>query len=331
MIGPSTTWAEFLIGACLALTAFAGAWSLARGFGWGPGTHVRLARRLSEHFAGRAARSEASELLLAHPGCFLYGNIAADIVNFKGYGGVKNHCHHWSIHERLEEHARDERDRAFILGYLCHLAADLVAHNHMVPYHLVRGLPPRLLAHAYWEALADGGVAEEDWEALAALKRDRTLHRHDRLVWAAVPRRAFGRRPNKWIFHQFTLVSLRPSWRELIRGALRRRARHPIDQGFLRHCVEASYRNMLQVFDTDRFPLLKAGDPTGRAALRHARVLRREIARRHGYAEAGRRASERLAREAYWALPAPGPAPRPTPAPAQVPDPRPDPAAFRRT
>jgi hypothetical protein len=130
--------------------------------------------------------------VLAHPLPFLYGNIAADIINFKSYGGVKNHCHNWNIQERLESLAQSDGARAFILGYLCHLAADIVAHNHFVPYHVVYNFPPRLLGHAYWEAMADSKVRDVEWHQIDRLKRAKSIHAFDRLVHRAVRWRALG-------------------------------------------------------------------------------------------------------------------------------------------
>ena len=275
---------------------------MARGLAWGPGTHVHLTRHILDALA-RYKKPAAEHLLaLEHPKSFLYGNIAADVINFKNFGGLKNHCHHWSMHERLVDQAETDADGAFILGYLCHLAADVVAHNHFVPYHLVAGLPPRVLGHAYWEAIADARTTDEEWEVVAAMRDDRALHHHDRLVWSAVRHRALGPRSNKWIFNNILLLSLRSSWRELVRAAHRRRTRHPLDRELLHEALGVCHHNMLAVFDSSKLAVLKLLDPTGRAALHGVSVLRREILahphRRRDLAELSRR----LARSAYGKL-----------------------------
>jgi hypothetical protein len=228
--------------------------------------------------------------------------VAADIINFKNYGGMKNNCHNWNIDGRLRALAKTDNEGAFIQGFLCHLAADVVAHNHFIPFHKVRLLPPAFLGHAYWEALADACVDDEEWDLLADLRHDKQLHRNDRLVWQAVPRRALGSHSNKWIFNNILLLNLRRSWRELIRLARLRRGRYPIDAEFFRHCLAGCLKNMMDVFDDDRLVLLKLRDPTGRAALRASRLLRRELVLKHGPGEEGRRISLRMAREAYWVL-----------------------------
>lgn len=272
----------------------------ARGFAWGPGIHIQLTRRVLDQIRKRREPRPEHKVILEHTDAFFYGNIAADIVNFKGYGGVKNHCHNWNIKERLEALARSDLERTFIYGYLCHLAADVVAHNHFIPYHLVRGIPPRFLGHAYWEALADAEVTDDEWDIVAELRHDKTLHKNDRLIWSAVRWRALGIRSNKWIFNNILLLNLRRSWRELIRTAHSRERRYPMDTEFFRHCWTRGVHNMLAVFENERLSLLKLRDPTGRAALRGARLLRHEIIMRHGLQEEARAVSRRLAREAYW-------------------------------
>jgi hypothetical protein len=135
---------------------------------------------------------------------------------------------------------------------------------------------------------------------VSELRYDKALHRNDRLIWRAVRWKALGSRSNKWIFNNILLLNLRRSWRELIRVARTRRARYPLDGEFFEHCLDRCAHDMLCVFDTDRLCLLKVKDPTGRAALRGARLLRRDLRASHDSLLSARRASRRLAREAYW-------------------------------
>jgi hypothetical protein len=269
---------------------------------WGPGTHIQLTLELLHRFERKRQRRPEQELVLRHPGAFLYGNIAADIINFKAYGGVKNHCHNWSIHERLEALARDEGSRAFILGYLCHLAADVVAHNHLVPYHLVYGFPPRVLAHAYWEAMADVHVSDREWHELDALKRSRAIHAFDRMVHDAVRRKALGLRSNKWIFNNILLLSCRRRWRTLVRSVQNGARTYPLDAGFHGLCRRRSLYQMLAVFHERRLALLKARDPTGRAALLGAGRMRRELKREFGHRARAREIAREMARAAFGRL-----------------------------
>src|SRR5689334_25445237 len=77
-----------------------------------------------------------AELLRAFPHDFLYGSIAADTSMAKKYVPTGRHCHSWTVGFEIHEAARDDRMRAFAYGYLSHLAADAIAHNHFVPMQL---------------------------------------------------------------------------------------------------------------------------------------------------------------------------------------------------
>lgn len=266
---------------------------------WGPGTHIQLTGEVLRRFQRRKTLNREQALVVRHYQPFLYGNIAADIINFKAYGGIKNHCHNWNIHERLLALARDDAAEAFILGYLCHLAADIIAHNHFVPFHLVYNFPPRILGHAYWEAVADSRVSDVDWHTVDRLKRNRSIHEYDRIVHSAVRWRALGLRSNKWIFNNILLINCRQNWRQLIRSVQGSARIHPLDEEFHRICRLASLRQMLAVFHTRRLALLKVHDPTGRDAIQGSLRLRKELLRDYGVRMKARDISRALARAAY--------------------------------
>jgi hypothetical protein len=173
-----------------------------------------------------------------------------------------------------------------------------VAHNHFIPYHMVYNFPPRILGHPYWEAIADAGVSDTEWHTIDYLKANR-MQVFDLIVHRAVRLRVLGVRSNRWIFNNIVLINCRQNWREFIRSVSRQAMRHPLDQGFFERCRQASVRNMLAVFSLRRLALLKVQDPTGRQALRGARLLRRELLDDFGSREKARRAARDLARLAY--------------------------------
>jgi hypothetical protein len=59
----------------------------------------------------------------------------------------------------MQTQAATDAERAFALGYLSHLAADTIAHNHYVPYHLARYARSKGPRALYWEMRADRFVA----------------------------------------------------------------------------------------------------------------------------------------------------------------------------
>lgn len=201
--------------------------------------------------------------------------------------------------ERLGAHADTDAEMAFILGYLCHLAADVVAHNHFVPYQLVHGLPPRLLGHVYWEARADGRVPEAHWETIDLLRLDRSLHENDRLVAGAVPKRALSLTANKAIFNNVLLARSRRSWRGIMDQMKTLSPRGHLDREFLSACVEACWRNMHAIIREDTLEELRALDPNGHAALAGSLRVRRELIEEHGSRSAAAEASREEAARRY--------------------------------
>jgi hypothetical protein len=180
---------------------------------WGPGNHLEFATRVWRR-RQTSLSSEVAALLGAQRRAYFYGNIAADIVNFKSFGGHYNHCHRWTIVDEMRALAKTEAEHAFALGYLSHLAADTIAHNHFVPYHLARYQRGGQLGHLYWELNADRYVDESRWDIVYEIKCDRRMARLDALVHATVPRQVLGVGTNKFLFNHVLLVSERRQWRK---------------------------------------------------------------------------------------------------------------------
>src|SRR5262249_46682641 len=99
----------------------------ATAYAWGPGAHMSYALYPLANAAVLAPSIRA--LLKKHAETFLYGTIAADIILGKKFAGELYHCHHWDVALPLLDRAEDDRERAFIYGYLGHLSVDTVAHN----------------------------------------------------------------------------------------------------------------------------------------------------------------------------------------------------------
>lgn len=118
---------------------------------WTPGTHIHLGEAVLRSLALLPPATAA--LLRTFPQDFLYGSIAADTSIAKKYVPVGRHCHSWHVGFEILETARDDEPlRAFGLGYLTHLAADVVAHNFFVPRQLATTSSTAAIGHSYWES-----------------------------------------------------------------------------------------------------------------------------------------------------------------------------------
>lgn len=261
---------------------------------WGPGHHLEFAERVYRRRRELLPANRA-KLLAAEREAYLYGNIAADIINMKAYGGHRNHCHRWTIVEEMREHAEGTpAEEAFILGYLSHLAADTIAHNHFVPYHLVRFARGKGLGHVYWEMSADRYVPERRWDIISRLRNRAELDGLDELVNRTVPRKALPMGANKLIFNHVLLVSHRTAWR---RGMERI---HPIgkvrlEKGFLSRFQKAAVDRVRLSMHPRGFRRLLHLDTNGKAAQKEAARLRKRLVQEHPAGAARDAHAEQLA------------------------------------
>ena len=245
---------------------------------WGPGHHLEFAERVYRR-RRELLPAHVASLIHAEHEAYDYGNIAADIINFKAFGGAYSHCHRWSIIEDMRELATSPRHEAFILGYLSHLAADTIAHNHFVPYHLARYARTKGLGHLYWEMNADRFIPDSRWNRVTSLKAMHALDTLDDLVNRTVPSKAFSMSTNKLIFNHVLLVSERENWR---RGMARI---HPISRvslskGFLSLFQDAAVDRIRLALHPKGLRELVRVDANGKEAQRAAMRMRTNVLER---------------------------------------------------
>lgn len=242
---------------------------------WGPGHHLEFAERVLRRRKELLPTSVA-KLIENERAAYLYGNLAADIINFKAYGGAYSHCHRWAIVDDMRALSSSDREESFILGYLSHLAADTIAHNHFVPYHLARYARTKGLGHLYWELNADRFIPEDRWELVTALKADRALSELDQLVNRTVAKKALSMRTNKLIFNHVLLVSERQQWRNGIARL------HPISQvalskGFLSVFQTAAVDRIRLALHPKGLRQLVVVDANGKDAQKAAMTMRQNV------------------------------------------------------
>lgn len=267
---------------------------LAGPLSWGPGNHLEFAHRV---YRGRrrSLSSATASLLRREQSAYYYGNIAADIINFKGWGGHRNHCHRWTIVEEMQADATSDAEHAFALGYLSHLAADTIAHNHFVPYHLARYARSKGLGHLYWEMMADREVPITRWNVVSKLKADSELSRLDELVNRLVPRKALSMRTNKLLFNHVLLISERDRWRRGV-DRLHGLSSAPLEKAFLERFRRAAVARVRLALQEGGVEKLHHIDTTGKAAQRAAWKARRRVLRSFRNSRSRREEGERMAR-----------------------------------
>lgn len=267
---------------------------------WGPGMHIWAAMQLISELQRKKRHGPSARVILDHVDPFLYGTIAADIINFKRFGGFQHHCHNWNMRARMAPYLTTDEQRAFALGYLCHLAADVGSHNHFVPYHRLAELTPRLMGHAFLESAADVMVGAGTWRVVEDIRRQRHLHALDEIIDKAVAVKALSLNSNRWIFRTLVLGQSGLFWRQARDMVKRRPAMVAIDKDLFRLLKRKILHDMRLVLDEVEHPELTAQDPSGAAPLRAARALRRQILGRYPSRQYALPIARKIARECFW-------------------------------
>jgi hypothetical protein len=241
---------------------------------WGPVTHLVHGSQVLANLSTLAPTLQ--EILRTNRLTYLYGCIAADIIQAKKYTrSLYTHCHCWPVGWQIVESAKTEREQAFAYGYLSHLAADVHSHNNFVPVQMIVSYQARTLRHLYWEARFDAAQRRDRWRMIRSV----LSHRYedcDRLVERVVEHTLFSFRTNKRIFDSVMALQQLGQWQGMVRR-LSSRSRYPLPpkeiERFNGLCVSA----IADLLENGRTSACQHADPTGRDALARAERLRRKL------------------------------------------------------
>ena len=225
--------------------------------------------------------SAVAELLLAFPHEFLYGSIAADTSIAKKYAPAGRHCHSWNVGFEIHDEAkRDEPLRAFGLGYLAHLAADVVAHNFFVPRQLAITSSTAALGHSYWESRFETHLAPGP----SRRARDLILRDHssaDALLDRILSPTIFSTPTNRRIFRGIVHAADAESWQRVFQVMLEN-SRWDLSDDEVGRYLGRSFDYIMDLLHrmdgSEPFTL----DPSGDEPLRIAKRVRRMALRNGG-------------------------------------------------
>lgn len=244
---------------------------------WTPGTHVVLGERILASLELLAPA--IADLLRAYPHDFLYGSIAADTTMAKKFAPADRHCHAWHVGQEVLDLAPTDALRAFGLGYLAHLAADVVAHNHFVPRQLVVTSSTRSMGHTYWESRVETVLGDEVPRAARDLIRldHRPADAHlERILSPTI----FSVRTNRRLFRGMVRLTDSRPWQVGMQVAVDQ-SRWDLDETLIAgHLAHAEGYIRVALNDTDN-PLM-ALDPNGESAILRSKLVRREALRGTG-------------------------------------------------
>ncbi len=121
---------------------------------WGPGVHTAIALNVLDSV--KFLLPSMGQIITAFPIEYLYGSLSADFFIGKGRKKrIVGNPHTWEGGFRLLSGVRDEREAAYALGFLSHLAADVIAHNYFIPNLLSLYPGKGKMGHLFWEIRSD--------------------------------------------------------------------------------------------------------------------------------------------------------------------------------
>jgi len=241
---------------------------------WGPITHIVHGTTVLENLYQLSPALQA--LLTAHADRYLYGCVGADIIQAKAYTrSVATHCHRWPVAWRIVGSAKTDGELAFAWGYMTHLAADVLSHNHFVPLHLVLSFATRTSGHAYWEARVDGLQDKHHAERLRHVLTT-PYEDCDALVDRVVEHTLFSFRTNKRIFDSLMGLAHLDRWQRLVR-TVNDRSRFRLTRATVDTYNRACVAGALDLLANRKQSYTQAQDPTGKDTLDRAFVLRRKL------------------------------------------------------
>lgn len=167
-------------------------------FAWGPLTHTYLGNEL--YSVGSLLPAGLFEIIRRYRKDFLYGNLVADIIVGKKYLPYEKNSHSWDVAFDLLNATKTKQQKAFVYGYMSHLAADTVAHNTYI-------IDKKNFRHSVMEIKADSIIDKSYWFQAMAIDR-KIQARNDLFLENSLERFIFSFKTNKRILKGMVFLSL---------------------------------------------------------------------------------------------------------------------------
>lgn len=195
-------------------------------FAWGPMTHMYLGSEIYSY--APLIPAGIMTFLRKYRQDFLYGNLMADMILGKKYLPDDKSSHSWDVGLNLLEQAKKETEKAFVYGYLSHLAADTVAHEALTEDKWDVG-------HAWIEMKADSLINKAYWLESVTINKA-IQRRNDRFLEDSLDRFVFSFNTNKRIYKGMVFFSV-----------FNKQRKRGIDKGYIQTLHNESIAGMLDL------------------------------------------------------------------------------------
>ena len=167
-------------------------------FAWGPLTHTYLGNELFSF--GALLPAGLFKIIKKYRKDFIYGNLMADIIVGKKYLPDHKNSHNWDFTFDLLKAAETKQQKAFVYGYMSHLAADTVAHN-------IYTLNKKNIRHTLLEMKADCIIDKKYWQQVREIDRNIQI-RNDIFLENSIERCIFSFKTNKRILRSMAFLTI---------------------------------------------------------------------------------------------------------------------------
>lgn len=167
-------------------------------FAWGPLTHMYLGNELFAY--APLIPAGVLGLMRKYRQDFLYGNLMADMILGKKYLPDNKSSHSWDVGLNLLSQAKKGPEKAFVYGYLSHLAADTVAHETLTEDTMD-------MEHTWLELKADSMINKVYWLQTVTISKT-VQQRNDSFLEGSLDSYIFSFKTNKRIYKGILYLSL---------------------------------------------------------------------------------------------------------------------------
>ncbi len=244
-------------------------------FGWGGVAHFYFGSLVLENL--ELLPDQISYLLATYPYDFLYGLVLADIIIGKSYTSWENHSHNWKVVFSLFPLAENDYNKAFIWGYLAHLAADTIAHNFFLPEMFIRYFHGRMKNHSYWELKFETCFPDQVWNKMVEIQK--LAHpENDELLKEGLKPTLFSFSTNRRLFDLMNLQRRLKSWRNFMKK-LSGKSMYKIPLDRYEFYVNRSVDAMIDLLAGGENSFIVTLDPTGKESLRVGFKIKKDLRR----------------------------------------------------
>jgi|GEM_PF-2325935 len=192
----------------------------------------------------------------------------------------------------LVRQARGDGQKAFAWGYMTHLAADILSHNHFVPIHTLISFRARTSGHAYWEARMDGLQQIRYWRR-ARQVLEFTYEDCDELVEQTIEHTLLSFKANKKIFDSLMGISKLEQWQLLV-NTVNRSSRYSLSRTTMDRYNHACVHAVMDLLVHKKRSFTQELDATGSEMLKQSIRLRRQLRKLRRSRSLDREAEERI-------------------------------------